>query len=130
MSLESHPIILNEKLVSERAESLFRVNERSIHERTDRLFMALMAIQWVACVAAAVWVSPRTWAGAESEIHVHVWAATLLGGLLCAFPALLAWKTPGAPLTRHVTAVSQMAVGGAWTTPRRSAAATSARCTT
>src|SRR5262249_53702697 len=43
-----------------------------------------------------------------SQTHIHVWAAWLLGGMITAAPVLLAWRKPGAFITRHVIAVAQM----------------------
>jgi PAS domain S-box-containing protein len=70
-----------------------------------------MTLQWVAGVAAALWVSPKTWAGAESETHPHVWAALLLGGAISSLPILLAVTRAGHPSTRYVVAVGQMLMG-------------------
>src|SRR5438105_4399443 len=61
-----------------------------------------------ASVAAAVWVSPRTWAGASSALHPHVWAALFLGAMITALPIALAAARPGAAVTRHAIAVAQM----------------------
>ncbi|QEF98246.1 Phytochrome-like protein cph1 [Stieleria maiorica] len=91
-----------------RADALYRAQQSLIHHRTDRLFAALMAIQWFAGIAAALWISPRTWSGAISEPHLHVWAAILLGGAITALPVLLAWQRPGSVVTRHVIAIGQM----------------------
>src|SRR5205814_2742843 len=41
-------------------------------------------------------------------IHMHVWAAILLGGAISSFPVFLALKRPGHALTRHTIAVAQM----------------------
>ncbi|MEA2626689.1 MAG: two-component system, sensor histidine kinase and response regulator [Candidatus Binatota bacterium] len=92
----------------ERAAALLAESERKIWERTDRIFALLMIIQWVVGIAAALWISPRTWRGAESTTHVHVWAAIFLGGAISSLPVVLALTRPGRPLTRHVIAVGQM----------------------
>src|SRR5262245_58614396 len=91
-----------------RAEELFREHERSIHRRADRVFAILMPLQWAAAIGTALWISPRTWAGTASQMHPHVTAALLLGGIITALPVALALTRPGAPLTRHVIAVGQM----------------------
>ena len=65
---------------SRRAEELFLADQQALFRRTDRSFACLMACQWVAGVAAAQWISPRTWAGTASQTHPHVWAAIFLGG--------------------------------------------------
>ncbi len=93
---------------SSMTNTLFLENQSEIYRRTDRLFFGLMVIQWIAGIVAAVWISPRTWAGAYSETHLHVWSAVVLGGLIAIFPVYLALTRPGSTLTRHVIAASQM----------------------
>ena len=93
---------------SARAQELFEQHRQSIFRDTDRWFAGLMAFQWLAGIAAAFWISPRTWAGSVSQPHVHLWAATVLGGWISALPIALALAQPGRPLTRYVIAVSQM----------------------
>ena len=72
------------------------------------MFAILMLLQWLAGIVMAVLVSPRAWAGTESRIHLHVWAALLLGGVITILPVILAWTQSGKVLTRHVIAVGQM----------------------
>jgi signal transduction histidine kinase len=93
---------------SARTVTLFEESQNKIHRRTDRLFAWLMVFQWLAGIAAALLISPRTWIGATSQTHVHVWAAVFLGGAISGFPVFLAWKCPGCALTRHVVAAAQM----------------------
>jgi PAS domain S-box-containing protein len=95
-------------LTTERAKSLFQESQRKIYEQTDRMFAGLMVLQWLGGIAAALWISPRTWIGASSQIHWHVWAAIFLGVMITSLPVFLAWKQPGQLLTRHVIAVAQM----------------------
>jgi len=97
-----------EDLTTHRAEELFRAEEEANYRRTDRMFAWLMAIQWLAGIAAALWISPRAWEGQFSSVHIHVWAAFILGGIISGFPIALALLCPGATLTRHVIAVGQM----------------------
>ena len=94
--------------VTSRSAELFGRHQQAIYQRMDRLFAHLMVFQWCAGIAAALWVSPRTWTGAMSETHVHVWAAVLLGGAITSLPVILAFTMPGRPLTRHVIALGQM----------------------
>lgn len=94
--------------LSARAQALFREHEDALHGRTDRMFVGLMLFQWAMSLTAAFWISPRTWAGGMSQIHVHVWTALFLGGALTLFPIWLAWRQPGRALTRHVIACGQM----------------------
>jgi PAS domain S-box-containing protein len=91
-----------------RTTELFQEAEHVVHIRTDRLFAKLMILQWFTGIIAALWISPKTWIGAASQTHWHVWAAIFLGGLMAAFPVFLTWKHPGNVLTRHVIAVAQM----------------------
>ena len=96
---------------SQRVAEIFNEHQELVHRRTDRMFAVLMTIQWVAGVAAALWVSPKTWVGANSETHPHVWAALLLGGAISSLPIVLAVTRPGRPTTRYVVAVGQMMMG-------------------
>jgi signal transduction histidine kinase len=91
-----------------RADLHFEEYQRDIFRRTDRLFAWLMVLQWIAGIVFAVWVSPLAWSGTYSRIHVHVWAAVVLGGIVSLFPALLAVVRPGQPSTRYTIAVAQM----------------------
>ncbi len=91
---------------------LFREMHAAVIEHTDKIFGRLMIWQWVAAVAAAVLISPRTWAGAQSQIHIHVLAAVFLGGLITALPVFLSFRYPGRVLTRQTIAVGQMLMSG------------------
>ena len=97
--------------VDERAESLYAERLRGGYIRADRLFAALLPAQWVAAVAFAVWLSPLTWAGDSASVHVHVWAAVALGGLMAAVPLCLIHWHPGTATTRHAVAAAQMLMG-------------------
>src|SRR5688572_14042182 len=88
--------------------ALFHDNLRNIYQRTDRLFAGLMLFQWLACIIIAIFVSPRTWAGEQSQVHPHIWIAVFLGGAITFLPVYLAATRPGSVLTRHVITVAQM----------------------
>jgi signal transduction histidine kinase/DNA-binding response OmpR family regulator len=87
---------------------LYEAHRQNVYRRTDRMFAVLMAAQWLFGIVAAVFISPRTWAGTASQIHPHVWAAVFLGGAFSFLPIYLALKRPGRATTRYVIAVSQM----------------------
>ena len=91
-----------------RADVLFAEYQHDIYRRTDRLFAWLMGFQWIAGIVFAIWVSPLAWSGTVSSIHLHVWAAVVLGGILSLFPALLAILRPGEASTRYTIAIAQM----------------------
>jgi two-component system, sensor histidine kinase and response regulator len=93
--------------MTERASKLLKEHCRRIYKHTDHLFAVLLFAQWLAGIAVAVWISPRTWAGASSEIHQHVWLAVLLGGAISLPPIALVWWKPGEILTRHAVAFAQ-----------------------
>src|SRR5271168_1756895 len=59
--------------------------------RTDRIFAGLMVLQWLAGIGVALWITPRTWIGATSTVHLHLLAAIFLGGTIAAFPIALAF---------------------------------------
>jgi two-component system, sensor histidine kinase and response regulator len=94
--------------VRERTEVLLGKHQDTIYRRTDRLFAFLLGIEWLGAIAVALFVSPRTWAGQYSQVHIHVWAALMLGGLIVAFPIALALFRRGAIITRHAIAVAQI----------------------
>jgi two-component system, sensor histidine kinase and response regulator len=91
-----------------RAEFLFNEARQANYRRIDRLFAGLMCFQWLGGVIAALVISPRAWAGSISHVHIHVWAAIVLGGVITVFPVLLALLKPGEAMTRYTIAVSQM----------------------
>jgi PAS domain S-box-containing protein len=94
-----------------RVAEIFNEHQRLVHKRTDRMFAGLMALQWLAGIAAALWVSPKAWDGAASYTHPHVWAALLLGGAVSSLPIILALTHPGHTTTRYAVAVGQMLMG-------------------
>ncbi|HSH37887.1 MAG TPA: PAS domain S-box protein [Chthoniobacterales bacterium] len=93
---------------AERADELFQQHRHEIFRNTDRLFAKLMLFQWIAAIATALLVSPTTWSGQSSQIHIHVWAALVVGGAVSAFPIWMTRLFPGAAVTRHTIAVAQM----------------------
>ena len=93
---------------AERADELFNHHRRQIYRETDRLFAKLMFFQWIAGILIALFISPSTWAGQSSQVHIHVWAAILLGGAISLFPIWMTRVWPGAFTTRYIIAVAQM----------------------
>ena len=91
-----------------RAAEMFAAHRHHIYWHTDRMFAALMVLQWVAGVAAACIISPRTWIGQTSQVHVHVWVAIFLGGAISLLPVAFALRRPGESSTRYTIAIGQM----------------------
>jgi signal transduction histidine kinase/CheY-like chemotaxis protein len=94
-----------------RAKDLFLDRETRLYRSTDRGLALLMAIQWLAAVIVALQVAPYAWEGRQATIHLHVWAAIILGGLIAVAPILLALFFPGRPVTRHTIGIAQMLFG-------------------
>src|SRR6266851_691123 len=92
----------------ERRAGLFQDHQRKIIRQTSHLFAYLMIVQWVGGIVAALVITPRTWAGTTSTIHLHVWAALVLGATISSLPIFLAFTRPCHTSTRHVIAVAQM----------------------
>lgn len=90
------------------AARLFAEKTARVNERTDFLFGFLFVLQWVGIVAAALILTPRTWSGAASGVHIHVWVGVALGSLLCAVPLLLIAFRRGKVETRYVIAIAQL----------------------
>jgi PAS domain S-box-containing protein len=93
---------------AERADELYHHHRDQIYRDTDRLFAKLMFFQWLAGILIALFISPSTWAGQTSQVHIHVWAAIFLGGAISIFPIWMTHVWPGAFVTRYVIAVAQM----------------------
>ncbi|MBV9470624.1 MAG: PAS domain S-box protein [Abitibacteriaceae bacterium] len=113
--IQLNPTIMNPEInldthesTVQRAQELFHKHQQEIFKNTDHLFAGLMVFQWVAAIAAALLISPQTWAGQHSQTHIHVWAALFLGGAITVFPVWLALTQPGCVITRYTVAVAQM----------------------
>jgi two-component system, sensor histidine kinase and response regulator len=105
-AIQASPV-LSERQIA-RAEFLFNESRKANYRRIDKLFAALMCLQWIAGLIAALVISPRAWAGSVSQTHIHVWAALILGGIITALPVSLALLRPGEAMTRYTIATAQM----------------------
>ncbi len=101
----------SDEMSAHRIAEIFNEHQQDICQRTDHMFAVLMALQWIAGIAAAYWISPLAWAGGTSRIHLHIWAALVLGGAISCLPILLAVTQPGRVSTRYTIAVGQMLTG-------------------
>ncbi len=99
---------MNGRQLNVSASDILNADLNELRCYTDRLFGALMVLQWLAGIVVVFVISPRTWQGAASQTHPHLWAALLLGGLITSLPVLLAWFRPGFPSTRYVVAAAQV----------------------
>jgi two-component system, sensor histidine kinase and response regulator len=94
--------------LSQLAEKHFERHCQQVWRRTDRMFIGLLVVQWLAGIGVALWITPLTWIGATSSVHIHVLASIFLGSAIAVLPISLAIIRPGTTLTRQVIAVGQM----------------------
>ncbi len=92
----------------QKAQELYQKEKQAHYQKVDRMFMVLMAAQWVFAILVAALYSPYGWEGKEKVFHIHLYLAVLMGGGISLFPILLAKFRPGWVGTRHVIAFSQM----------------------
>jgi signal transduction histidine kinase len=106
MNLSSHPAAPSLQLA--RGEEIFAETEKKLHRRIDKLLVALLFAQWFLAVIWAATLSPLSWNGLNSSLHIHVKAAIVVGGLITFFPFILLRKASGSALCRHSVAIAQM----------------------
>src|ERR1700722_13410488 len=90
---------IGEQSCSKRAQELFEQQRQAVFVRTDRLFAVLLIVQWLAAILTALIVSPRSWEGTTSSVHIHVWTAIILGAAITSMPVWLVVTRPGAVIT-------------------------------
>ncbi len=105
------PVIVPHGAVFQRANAIHADALNEVRMRTDRWFVAIMLAQWLAGIVAALVLSPRSWAGAQSSLHLHVPVAVLLGAAIAALPIAMVILRPGTTSTRHLVAAGQMLAG-------------------
>lgn len=111
MSLGDTNDAIRDPLVSARAEEIFIEHENSLACWVDKIFSYLLPAQWLLTITVAAWISPLAWEANQSRIHIHVWLAIILGGIIVIPPALMGRIKPGLFLTRTMIAVGQMLIG-------------------
>ncbi len=100
--------------VRQRADELVALQEQALFKRTNYLFSFLLLAEWIVGIALALIVSPYTWIGDRSQVHLHVWLATLLGGVISIYPAYACFRNPTRPLNRFVLTGAQMITCALW----------------
>lgn len=110
MSPAQAPLAANadEDSLETAARALYSGRRAKVAHRTDRFTAWVLVFEWIAGVLIGANVTPRTWSGLSSETHFHFNLALYGGGLLAAVPGLLAWRAPGASVTRYAITVSMM----------------------
>lgn len=90
------------------ANGLVQQYRDRLARNTSRIFAVIMLLQWAGAILTAGIISPLTWRGTTSSVHVHLWAAIFLGGIITILPVTLALMHPERIVTRHVIAAGQM----------------------
>ena len=98
--------------INSRATELFDESYRLLAIRNDRLFSRLLVFEWLAGMCLAFLITPRTYSGNQSAIHIHVYAAVFLGFAVISLPLLLARLAPGKAMTRQMIAAGQAVMTG------------------
>jgi PAS domain S-box-containing protein len=86
---------------------LYAEYRQEVHQRTDRMFLWLLLLQWLAGIVTALWSTPSVWNGSLSHLPPLVGKAFLLGALITSLPVYVAFKYPGSALTRQEIAIGQ-----------------------
>ncbi|MEO1614202.1 MAG: PAS domain S-box protein [Planctomycetota bacterium] len=86
----------------------FNAEIGSLQCLTDRVFFWLLLAQWIFGIGCAFVISPLTWSGEESSIHVHLWTAIFLGGMIVSVPCWMIHTRKHSQLTRMVVASAQV----------------------
>ncbi len=94
--------------IEQRSREIFAEHKQHIYDKTDIAFAILLALEWAASVFCALFVSPKTWIGTTSLVHLHVYAAVFLGGLIFIVPAILIYFQRGTAMSRYSIAIAQM----------------------
>ncbi len=90
------------------AARVFDQTLRENHVFVDKAFSLLLAVQWLFGIGCAALLSPLSWSGGSSVIHLHVWSAIILGGLITGLPVILVLLAPGHQITRLTISASQL----------------------
>jgi two-component system sensor histidine kinase/response regulator len=101
-----------DNVIETRASLLFKESYHQLAVRNDRMFACLLAFEWLAGIIVALCISPRTYSGVQSAIHVHLYAAIFLGFATISLPIVLIRRAPGTSITRHAIAAAQMIMSG------------------
>jgi len=94
--------------INKRAAEILRDELQDVYAKTDRMFLWLFIFQWVAAIVLSLVISPYAWAGRNRTLHLHVEIAVFGGLIINLLPIALILLRPGASITRHVVAVTQM----------------------
>jgi len=93
---------------SHHAREIFEEQLLTQRRKLDRVFSALLLVQWVAGVVAALVYSPMRGAAGQESTAGRFYLALVVGGVLALVPIVMTRLMAGSRATRHVMAASQM----------------------
>ncbi len=94
-------------IIELRSQEILTEHKQHIYDKTDIAFGILLALEWVAAIFCALFISPKTWIGSTSLVHLHVYAAVFLGAAIFTIPALLIYFKRGTKVSRYAIAIAQ-----------------------
>ena len=95
-----------------RAQEIYQQQCLEQRTNTDKLLVSLMLVQWALEIVLAFNLTPYTWSGSQSHLHINVLLSVLLGGALTLSSLGLYQQLPGRPMTRYWIAIAQMLHSG------------------
>ncbi|HEY2902970.1 MAG TPA: ATP-binding protein, partial [Polyangia bacterium] len=98
---------MNLALESPGTRRLYVEHQQEIYQRTDRMFLWLLLVQWLGTVLTGLWGAPRAWDGALVNLPLLAGKGFMLGGAIVSLPIYVALKHPGSKLGRQEIAIAQ-----------------------
>ena len=100
---------------------LYAEYRQELCQSSDRMFLWLLPLEWLAAIVTALWSTPAVWSGGLAHLTAidgHALGlgeivrslpakAFLLGGAITSLPMYVAFKYPGSTLTRQEIAIGQ-----------------------
>ncbi len=90
------------------AQQIFKKMLADTQGSVDRIFAKILIAQWLFGIGCAWLISPLSWTGATSSVHIHVWSAIFLGGAILGVPLYLVRIAPGHLSTRLAVSAGQL----------------------
>lgn len=91
-----------------REKEIFKQNYILYSRKADHLFATLFIFQLILAVVLAVWFTPKTWIGQDSQVHWHIYLAVYIATITALYPIYLGFLKAGKYSNRFVMAAAQM----------------------
>lgn len=91
----------------ENVKAIFQKLTLERSRRADSIFKFILVAQWLSAITIAIWSTPFSYQGTIATIHLHVYLAIFLGGLLAIGPILAMKLFPDSRMNRDIVAVAQ-----------------------